>query len=64
MKKNHDYNTVRRNKTINSKRQRYHLNFNDLVIKSEFNTKFHNEKGKHSHIKTPKQNMNKINKKF
>jgi len=64
MKKNHDYNTVRRNKTINSKRQRYHLNFNDLVIKSEFNTKSHNEKGKHSHIKTPKQNINKINKKF
>ena len=64
MKKNHDYNTVRRNKTINSKRQRYHLNFNDLVIKSEFNTKSHNEKGKHSHINTPKQNINKINKKF
>ena len=66
MKKNQnsDYNNKRRNKTINSKRQRYHLNFNDLVIKSEFNTKSFNEKRKQNFIRTPKQNINRIIKKF
>ena len=66
MKKNQnsDYNNKRRNKTINSKRRRYHLNFNDLVIKSEFNTKSFNEKRKQNQIRTPKQNINRIIKKF
>jgi len=60
MKKNknnyYDYKR-RRNNTINLKWPRYHLNFNDLVIKSEFNTKSSNEKGNHNHIKARKQNI-------
>ena len=70
MKKNKNTNDLdykRRNNTINPKRPRYHLNFNDLVIKSEFNTKDCNEKG-NSNIKLRKQiiikkrkNLTKIN---
>ena len=65
--KNNDLDYKRRNNTINPKMPRYHLNFNDLVIKSEFNTKDCNEKG-NSNIKLRKQiiikkrkNLTKIN---
>ena len=52
--KNNDLDYKKRNNTINPKRPRYHLNFNDLVIKSDFNTKDCNEKG-NNNIKIRKQ---------
>ena len=61
--KNNDLDYKKRNNTINPKRPRYHLNFNDLVIKSDFNTKDCNEKG-NNNIKIRKQIIIKKGKKF
>ena len=61
--KNNDLDYKKRNNTINPKRPRYHLNFNDLVIKSDFNTKDCNEKG-NNNIKIRKQIIIKKGKNF
>ena len=61
--KNNDLDYKKRNNTINPKRPRYHLNFNDLVIKSDFNTKDCNEKG-NNNIKIRKQIIIKQGKNF
>jgi len=61
--KNNDLDYKKRNNTINPKRPRYHLNFNDLFIKSDFNTKDCNEKG-NNNIKIRKQIIIKKGKNF
>ena len=61
--KNNDLDYKKRNNTINPKRPRYHLNFNNLVIKSDFNTKDCNEKG-NNNIKIRKQIIIKKGKNF
>ena len=57
--KKYEYDFKKRNNTISSKRKRYHLNINDLILKSGFNTKAPNEKVKPKSCKTRKQIGNK-----
>ena len=62
--KSKDYNFKKRNNTINSKKPKYQINFDDLIFKSDFNTKNSNEENITHNIKTKKQIRNKKIKKF
>ena len=62
--KNKDYNFKKRNNTINSKKPKYQINFDDLIFKSDFNTKNSNEENITYNIRTKKQIRNKKIKKF
>ena len=62
--KSKDYNFKKRNNTINSKKPKYQINFDDLIFKSDFNTKNSNEENITYNIKTKKQIRNKKIKKF
>ena len=62
--KSKDYNFKKRNNTINSKKPKYQINFDDLIFKSDFNTKNSNEENITYNIKNKKQIRNKKIKKF
>ena len=62
--KSKDYDYKKRNNTINSKRAKYQINFDDFILKSDFNTKNSNEENINYSIKTKKQINNKKIKKF
>ena len=52
--KNNDYDYRKRNNTINPKSKKNHLNFNDLVIKSESNAKSFKERINSNKMKNKK----------
>ena len=62
--KSKDYNFKKRNNTINPKKPKYQINFDDLIFKSDFNTKNSNEENITYNIRTKKQIRNKKIKKF
>ena len=62
--KSKDYDYKKRNNTINPKKPKYQINFDDLILKSDFNTKYSNEENITYNIKTKKQIRNKKIKKF
>ena len=62
--KSKDNEYKKRNNTINSKRPKYQINFEDFILKSDFNTKTSNEDNINYNIKNKKQIHKKKIKKF
>ena len=62
--KSNEYEYKKRNNTINSKKHKYHINIDDFLFKSDFNTKISNEDNINCNIRNKKQIHNKKITKF